>query len=60
MNDIESFLIGLDHLQTMVEPWHHDIPASAQRADAVAQLTGLLRLLDRAGAAENASQEATA
>jgi len=60
MNDIDSFLIGQDHLHTMTESWHHAPPNASQRADAAAQLTGLLRTLDRAGAAENAAQEATA
>jgi hypothetical protein len=60
MNEIESFLIGLDHLNAMADPWHMRDPTDAQRADVAAQMTGMLRLLNRTRAAENAPQEATA
>jgi hypothetical protein len=60
MNDIDSFLDGLDHLRAMVDPWHRITPSPAQRADVIAQMVGMLRVLERAGVAENAPQEAMA
>jgi hypothetical protein len=60
MNDIDSFLDGLDHLRDMVDPWHRSQPSPAQRADVIAQMAGMIRWLERAGAAESAPQEATA
>jgi len=60
MNDIDSFLDGLDHLHAMVDTWHCTQPSPAQRAYVIAQMVGMLRVLERAGAAENAAQEATA
>lgn len=38
MNDIDSFLGGLDHLRAMVDPWHRTPPSPAQRADVIAQM----------------------
>ena len=60
MNEIESFLGGLDYLQAMVDPWHRHTPSPAHRADVIAQMVGMLRVLERAGVAENAPQEAMA
>jgi hypothetical protein len=60
MNAIESFLDGLDHLRAMVDPWHRMQPTAAQRADVAAQMIGMLRVLERAGAAEDATQEVSA